>query len=259
MTSVFSEVKYLVRSEHRVTALNALSEGPVSRSDLRELTGSSSSTISRMLAEFEDRCWIERSGSQYEATPLGSFVAEGIMALLGRMETEWKLREVVRWFPMANVEFDLIQRLGDAEIILATESDPMAPLRRAADQLHDGAQLRFLTTQVAAWYFHRVKEHVIRHDLVVEGVVTPDVFETLTTDPAMEAVSQDIYDSGSATLFISDEVPIKLHIIGDTVGVALVDNTTKLRGLVSSDDEAVYQWAVDIFETYRDEADPVIE
>ena len=257
MDSALTEIEFLVRSEHRVKALDGLSERPCSRSDLREMTGGSASTISRMLAEFEDRCWIERTGHRYEATPLGNFVAEGIMALLGRMETEGKLREVLRWFPVVNVDFDLIERLGDAEVVFATESDPMAPLRRAAEQLRDGVRLRFLTTQVAAWYFHRVKEHIDENELTVEGVVTPDVYDTLTSDPAMKALSQDIRDSGNATLFVSSEVPVKLHIIGDTVGVALVDNATNLRGLVSSNDDAVYRWAVDTFETYRDEADPV--
>ena len=241
-----AEIEFLVSSRHRVSVLDALSERPRSRSDLRERTGASASTISRTLAGFEDRCWIERTGHRYEATPLGSFVAEGTAALLGRMETEGKLREVLRWFPSADVQFDVVERPADAVVVFATESDPMAPLRRAAEQLRDGARLRFLTTQVAAWYFHRVDEHVARNDRVVEGVVTPCVLETLTNDPALSAVSREIRDSGNATLFVSDAVPMKLHVVGDAVGIALVDDSTTLRGLVSSTDDAVHEWAVGV-------------
>lgn len=169
MNSPLDEIEYLARSEHRVEALGALAERPLSRSDLRALTGASSSTVGRMLGEFEARYWIERVEHQYVITPLGAFVAEGLLTLLGRMETEQALRDVMRWFPTDNMDFDAIRCLSEAEIMFRTESDPIAPIRRAAGQLRAGTRLRFLTTQVTVPYFESLSEITVHDTMTIEG------------------------------------------------------------------------------------------
>jgi predicted transcriptional regulator len=99
MDQSLDEIGFLTRSEHRVEVLGALAERPHSRADLRVLTGASSSTIGRMLGDFEDRCWVERVDHRYEATPLGAFVVSGVTDLLERMETERLLRATWEWLP----------------------------------------------------------------------------------------------------------------------------------------------------------------
>lgn len=259
MDSPLDNVEFLARSEHRVEVLDALAEHPRSRADLRELTGASPSTIGRMLSEFEERWWIERIDHRYETTPLGTFVAEGMTALLGRMETERKLRDVMRWFPADETDFDVIRCLGDAEIVLPTESDPTAPIRRAGEQLRDGTRLRFLTTQVTVSYFDSVRETMVRNGMTVEGIVTPAVHDTLVNDTAIAAMYRDLCGSNDAVFSVTDNVPLILQIVDDSVGIGLVDGTKSPRGLVCSDDETVYKWAVDTFETYRDRAEPASE
>ncbi|WP_318568165.1 hypothetical protein [Salinigranum marinum] len=259
MSSSLEDVEYLVRSEHRVAVLDALADGPQSRSELRALTGASASTISRMLREFEARHWIGKEGHQFEATPLGAFVVEGLMRLLGRMETEQTLREVMRWFPTDDVEFDVVRCLRDAEIVFPTESDPMAPVRRAGQQLRAGTRLRFLTTQVTVQYFDVVRELVSDEGMHVEGVVTPGVYDTLVSDPAMAAVYDDLRDSEDVRVLVTEGVPLILQIVDDRVGVGLVDEAATPRGLICSDADRVHRWAVDTFETYRGEAEPVSE
>ena len=253
------EIGFLARSEHRVEVLDALTERPHSRADLRALTGASSSTIGRMLGEFEERCWVERVGHHYETTPLGAFVAEGVMALLERMETERTLRDVVHWLPTDDVGFDVIQCLSDAEVVFPTESDPMAPVRHAGAQLRAGARLRFITTQVTVSYFDSVTESVARDGMTVEGVVTPDVYDTLVGDTDLATVYRELSDSDGAVFFVADDIPLIVQIIDDAVGIGLVDEANNPRGLVCSDDERVHQWAVDTFETCRDGAEPVSE
>ena len=60
MTTSLDAVDWLTRSEHRVEVLEALTEGQRLRSELQELTGISRVTSNRMLAELEDRNWIDR-------------------------------------------------------------------------------------------------------------------------------------------------------------------------------------------------------
>jgi len=257
MDSPLDDIEFLARSPHRVEVLNALAERPQSRADLRALTGMSSSTIGRMLGEFENRNWISREEHQYEATQLGSFVAEGVMTLVGRMETEQKLRDVMQWFPSDEVDFDVVGSLRDAEIVVPTESDPTAPIRHAGKQLHTGRRLRFLTTQVTVSYFDSIREAVVRNGMTVEGVVTPAAYDILRNDTSIGAVYQDLYDSDDAAFFVTDDVPLIVQIIDDTVGVGLVDGAKNPRGLVCSDDETLHRWAVDTFETCCDGAEPI--
>jgi len=259
MNQPLDQIDFLSRSEHRVEVLDALAERPHSRADLRALTGASSSTIGRMLGEFEDRCWIERVERRYEATPLGAFVASGMTDLVKRMETEQKLRDVIRWFPSEGVDFDVVRCLRDAEIVVPTESDPMVPIRRAGGQLRAGTRLRFLTTQVTVSYFDSIREAVVRNGMAVEAVVTPAVYDTLTNDSAIGAVYQDLSDADDTAFFVTDDVPLIVQIIDDTVGIGLVDGAKNPRGLVCSDDETIHGWAVDTFETYCDRAEPVSE
>lgn len=253
------DVEFLARSEHRLEVLDALAEQPRSRAALRALTGASSSTIGRMLHEFEDRCWIERIDHRYEATLLGAFVVEGLTTLLERMETERELRAVMRWFPTDGVDFDVVRCLSDAEIVLSTESDPMAPVRRAGRQVRGGTRLRFLTTQVTVSYFGAVKETVRRNGMTVEGIVTPAARDTLLSDTPITAVYRELHGSDDAVLSVADDVPFILQIIDDRVGLGLVDAASNPRGLILSDDGTVHEWAVDTFETCHDEARPIRE
>lgn len=257
MGSPLEDIEFLARSEHRVTALDALSKRPQSRADLRALTGTSSSTIGRMLGEFEHRNWISRDGHQYQATLLGAFVAKEVMTLHERMGTERKLRDVVRWFPADEVDFDIVRCLGDAEVVVPTESDPTAPIRRASGQLQTGTRLRFLTTQVTVSYFNSIKKNVVRDEMTVEAVVTPDAHDTLVNDTAMAALWQDLYDSDDVVFSVAGDLPLILQIVDDTIGIGLVDGAKVPRALLLSDDETVHKWAVDTFETYRDEAEPI--
>jgi predicted transcriptional regulator len=259
MDSSLEEVEFLVRSEHRVAALDALADGPRSRSELRTTTGASSSTISRMLREFEARRWVEKDGRRFEATPLGAFVAEELTGLLGRMETERTLREVMRWFPTDDVASGVVRCLRDAEVVSPTESDPMAPVRRAGQQLRSGTRLRFLTTQVTVQYFDVVRELVFEEGMQVEGVVTPGVYDTLVNDPAMAAVYSELCDADDVAVLVTEDVPLILQIVDDRVGVGLVDEAATPRGLICSDADRVHRWAVDTFETCRGEAEPVTE
>lgn len=105
--SPIDDIAYLARSEHRAPTLVALTVRPRSRSELWEMTGVSSSTIRRTLREFEGRSWIRRNEYQYEATPLGAFVASAVAELIERVEVERTLRHVWQWLPNEESGFTL--------------------------------------------------------------------------------------------------------------------------------------------------------
>lgn len=104
-SSPIGDIAYLVRADHRVPTLVALTERPLSRSELRGLTDVSTSTMRRTLSEFADRTWVRKDGHEYVATRLGEVVASGVEDLIQRVETERMLRCVWPWLPDEISEF----------------------------------------------------------------------------------------------------------------------------------------------------------
>lgn len=239
--------------------LDALAEQPRSRADLRALTGASSSTIGRMLREFEERHWISREGHQYAATPLGGFVASGVIELVDRMETEQGLRDVMRWFPTDEVDFDVVRCLSDAEIVRwsPTNPDPTLHVRRVAEWLGAADRVRVAANMVTPSILEAIRKGIVHGEQTFEAVLTPDVFATVENDPEMASVLSELVDSENYTAFAYDDLPVRFFIADDTVGIGLSDDEDFLRELVVSDDEDVFAWAADTFEAYRDEAELV--
>ncbi|HZD43213.1 MAG TPA: helix-turn-helix domain-containing protein, partial [Methanomicrobiales archaeon] len=118
METALAEIEFLTRSEHRIECLDALAERPRSRADLQKLTGASSSTIGRLLHEFETRGWIRRDGHQHRATSDGLFVAGELTTLLDRIDTRQKLRDVARWLPAEKLGIS-IESFSEAVVTVA--------------------------------------------------------------------------------------------------------------------------------------------
>jgi predicted transcriptional regulator len=60
MCSSLDNVEFLVRPESRVEVLDATHEAPRTRDELKQATDASRTTLSRMLADFEEQEWIVR-------------------------------------------------------------------------------------------------------------------------------------------------------------------------------------------------------
>lgn len=256
MGTALDDVAFLALSRNRIALLEALTDGDEhTRDELLATTDVSRPTLARILDDLEERAWIDQYGQRCRITHLGAWVYEEFADLLETMATAGTLRDVIRWFPTEDVDLEVLRRLGDAELVLATESDPLAPIRRACTQLRSATHLRFLTTQVTVWYFDALVERVRDDGLAVEGVLTPAAYETLVTTDALATACRTLVETGDVELSVADEVPYVLQVVDDRVGIGLVDETTAPRGIVCTDDDAVAEWAETAFETYRRRAD----
>ena len=250
------DIAFLANSEHRIQVLHALAPTPRSRNELADETDASRVTLARILRELAERHWIDRVGHEYELTPLGLLVFEAFTSLLETIETEQRLRQIVAWLPMDTLPFD-VTCLSDADIVLPTESNPVAPLLRAAETVQTGEQVQILSYQVTAPTIDLLWERVIRDDQPFEGLGTPAVLDTMLTDPALAAKSQDLIESDQTTLFVHPDVDLIMHIIDDHVYIGVTDDEDNPRALIGSANETIYEWAVDTFEGYRAEATPI--
>lgn len=88
-------VEFLARSPSRVRVLEAIQEDPRTRNELKDLTDVSRFTLSRTLADFEDRGWIVRSGQRYELTGKGGLVSSELKTLLSNLAAAEELDGVL--------------------------------------------------------------------------------------------------------------------------------------------------------------------
>ncbi|WP_247002390.1 helix-turn-helix transcriptional regulator [Halosolutus gelatinilyticus] len=252
-SSPLDDVEYLARSEHRVTALDALSRRPQSRADLRTLTGVSQSTIGRTLRAFEDRRWITREGAHYEATALGTFVATGMRELIDRLETEHRLREVWEWLPSEATGFT-IEMISDAVVTVAAADDPYRPVNRFLTLLREADRFRFVGFDVAL--LEPCKDELCGR--IVEGMHTE-----IIAPPAVAKYIRSTAPEQFAAALESGNLVVRLHDDLPHYGVSLFDTRIAISGydpasgsvrvLVDTDGPAAREWAESAYDAYRRE------
>ena len=255
--SSIDDIAYLVRSEHRVSTLAALTVRPRSRSELWEMAGVSSSTMRRTLTEFEKRHWIRRNGYQYEVTQMGGFIASAVTELIERVETERRLRDVWHWLPGEESGFT-VEMCSDAVVTVAEADDPYRPVNRFVSLLRETDRFRFVGFDIAL--LEPCRDELSRR--IVDGMRTeiidpPSVARyILSTYP--EHCSEPL-ESGNLTVRLHDDLPpYGVSIFADRVGISGYDSDSgTVRVLVDTDAPEVREWAEATYESYRREARPL--
>ncbi|WP_290815936.1 winged helix-turn-helix domain-containing protein [Halovivax sp.] len=245
------DIEFLARSAHRVTALDALADGPRSRAELQTMTGASTSTIGRTLREFEDRYWIERDGNAYVATSLGSFVASGMRELVDRIETEHKLRDVWEWLPAEASGFT-VEMSADAIVTVASVDAPYRPVNRFLSLLRETDRLRFAGFDVAL--LEPCKDELRRR--IVDGMETEIVDPPSVARYVLSAHADHCtgpLESGNLTVRIHDDLPLYgIGLFDDRVAISGYDpDSGTVRVLVDTDSSDAREWAESTYETYR--------
>ncbi|WP_254544299.1 helix-turn-helix transcriptional regulator [Halomarina pelagica] len=255
MDAALDEIKYLAASAHRIEVIDALADGPHSRADLRALTGASSSTIGRTLAEFEDRGWAVRNGHQHRATSTGAFVAEEVVSLLHRMETRQKLREVAQWLPTEKLGIT-IDAFSEAVVTVDDTDDPYRSVRRYDDLIEEAETMRAFGTATLKSANAGTLFRNVRSGMETEIIYPPPIVEAVL-DWSPEAAKRGL-DSGTLTILLHDALPCGLTIFDDRVALTGYDpDTGMLRAIVDTDAPEAREWATSLYESYRAEARPL--
>jgi predicted transcriptional regulator len=253
---VLEEVDFLCRSVNRVVVLDALTEGSFERRELGEQTGVSRPTLGRILDDFEERNWVVQNDRKYRATAVGELIVESLDTFLEQMATARALAPMMQWMPPEGLGFD-VRRLRDAEIVYATTSDPLAPLRQLDEWLQSGGRVHLVSYEITASGLDAVGQAIDDHDEQLVAIFTPGVYDAIEQDPEMLAAFRELLGADNAEFYVSTEQkPVLLTIFDDRTCIGLAENGIPQAVLVSEDD-AVRSWAVETFAEYRDRAEPV--
>lgn len=255
--AAIGDVAHLTRAAHRVTVLETLAAAPRSRTELREVTGMSSSTIGRTLREFENRCWIERTGHSYETTELGSFVASAIREAIDRIELERTLRDVWDWLP-AEVRSLRLETLSDATVTVAATDAPYRPVNRFVTLLEETETFRFLGSDVAL--LEPCRDEL--RERVLAGMQTEVIDPPRAARYVLEAYPDHCVgplESGNLTILLHENVPdYGIAIFDDRAAICGYDSQTgTVRVLIDTDADTVRAWAESTYDSYRRESRPL--
>lgn len=257
MESALEEIEFLALSANRVEVLRLLAANRRARSDLAAAIGASQATLGRILSDFEERSWIRREDGEYVATATGRLVVEGFTDLLEILETEGKLRDVVRYLPTRAMEFNL-RRLADATITVPSQTRPNAPVQRVIDLVGDADEVRVFSHAFNEQSLALLRERTTRGEGTFRGVFSRSAIDALADDSGLRGQLASLLDADGAAIRVGEEgISLAVTVADDVVHLLLRDDDGVLRASVDTDDPAVRSWAQDAFDRYWRTASPL--
>lgn len=258
MEGALDDIRFLASSANRVRVLDALTDGPATRRDLQEATGTARSTAARVLNEAEARGWVSSEGSRYRITPVGAAMLSAFTACAETTEGIGRLGEAIGWLPEPARTLDP-RYLRDARITTPAEGNPTAPLDRGEELICAADEYRGLTRNSLPRYMEAIRDLVGRDRLDFEGVVEAGFVEVLRDDPERAALWDGVADR---TRLYDGDVPINMHLVDGAVLIWLCDENgagddVVVKGLLESEHPRVVSWAESYYEEYREAADPL--
>lgn len=272
------DIAYLARSENRLQVLAALTtripppgkEPPsYDKRDLAGLTGTSRTTLGRILTEFEDRKWVRRTiDGEYVATPQGKHMAVQFEQLLGSVGTIQELDEAMANFPASDLSIggtDAVYGIQDFDEV--TIHRPGAYDPKTLGQVL-GERTRASATHYSLAFAAPVKPYV---DAFVEKTESDgwEANELVYSERLIDwygpntrptrTQARNILETTNIRLFgYEGHMPCQLFIFDETV---IIDNSqatnVDVGTFVESRNPTVRAWAVDLFNRYKENSTEV--
>lgn len=251
------DVTFLTRSEHRIGILDAVSEKPRGRHELREITGASRVTVNRILDDLEARGWIVRQDGRCEATPKGAFVADEVTGLISNLTVSEKLEDALQWMPTDAFDFDL-SHLADAEVFRKSDwEDHTETIRRITDLVNRSSRIRGTAVGFSHEVVNAIREATTENDISFEVVVEQSTLDMIRGDAGLRTRFQEILESQNTAMARYEGQP-PLHMVMVLDQTVMVCGTPSgggpRQGWVRTNNDTVRTWAVGYFESALDDS-----
>lgn len=257
--NALEDIAYLSRSINRVRILDVLTDRPASRQELVESIGTSRATIDRVVNEFENRGWAERTvDGTYIATAWGIHLQEQFNPFLESVAALHRLGGAVEWLPVEELTIGL-HHFADAEVVGQEQDDPVETIDMMVEMVEAATDFRAFTHLVPPVPLAEATlDGVESGRLTAEGVLTADSIAFLSDHPDRRECWAAIIDAGGPLYRYDGDIPCNVWVIDETVlikksgpepfadayGVPIVSQNREVRA-----------WANQLIDTYRDRAD----
>lgn len=251
------DVAYLARSGNRVRLLDVLSSGSYTRRDLNERTEIARTTVGRIVNEFEEQGWVERTrDGVYTATPTGVRVAGEFMPFLESMAAIRKLGDTVAWFRAPDQSVGL-HHFSDATIRRPEPTAPMSPMEYLTERLREADELRCLVGIALPVSFEiAMRDRAVEGDFAVEHVVSDGEFAYVRDHPERAPRWREYVEAGANVYRYDGTIPCNLVVLDETVYVGKTQSEYgEPYTVIECENEAARAWAREIIETHRADAE----
>jgi predicted transcriptional regulator len=254
MTGSLDEVAFLANSPNRLDVLRTLANEPHTRRELVDATDASRPTVGRIVGDFEERGWVERTGRRYELTPSGRLVTNAFLDLLDVVETERGLRTAVQWLPTERIGFD-IELFAGADVSIPEPGYSHRPINRFIELVAEAESARGFGIATLAPMSAETLLRRARSGVDVEIIYPRAVLEEILLSNAEAA--RDAVDRGTLVPMVHEDLPCGLYVFDDRTVLGGYDRETGvLRVVVDTATPDAIEWADALYERYRDEAEP---
>lgn len=283
-TEALKDIAYLARSSNRVRVLDELTPEDLrtgqgwagyTRRELEDMTGGSRPTLSRILTEFEDRGWVERTNDgRYIATRRGELVAAQFSPVVDSLGTVEELGPVADLLPIeeltvgpnAGVPVPLAH-FRDATIRRPKGFDPDDFSRYLIRFVEDATRFYWVTyVGPSEKLATAINEHVVGGPLRSKGIYPSHLVEhyqsvgpIIHDDDIRDQLRDETWEEVGLEWHSYDgHLPCNLFIFDETV---IIENS-QVRGIdpgtvIEVRDETVRYWALELFERYLDRSEQV--
>lgn len=256
MTDADDTISFLTASTTRARALRALaSEGELARDELYDRLDASRRTVKRALAALSERGFVAcgPGGERYRLTSLGDSIAAAYRSCIERTATAERLAPFLSRVDADAFDLD-VAALADAEVVVATDAAPFAPLDRFLELRANARSVRVLSPLVQAQSLSRAAERVGDDEFRFAAVVSADAVDAARSTPEYERAFRETLGADSfETYRYEGTVPFVVALIDGTVALGVTEGETP-HALVLSENERAREWATATFERYRDAA-----
>lgn len=247
------DVAYLSRSKRRVQILDLLTRASYTRGEVEEATGFARTTIDRIVNEFEDRGWTERTmEGGYIATPTGERVATEFSPFVESIGAIRKLGDLVAWLPTDEVPIEL-RHFRDATIRRPDTTDPTSTVSYLTELLRGASEFHCIVGVAPPVAFEKsMRDRVESGELTTEHVINDQEYYYLLQDQDRLPRWREYIAAGGNLYLYEGAVPCNLFIFDDTVIIAHSQGEIgdPLVGIESMD-ETVRFWALEVIDEYK--------
>ncbi|WP_267643230.1 helix-turn-helix transcriptional regulator [Haloarchaeobius amylolyticus] len=242
-----------VEAIKRADVLETLRDGSKTRADLMKALDVSRTTIHRIVRDLEAQDLLVQSDDEFELSPFGRAVAAEVSTFQQRLTTARRLQPFLATQTDESVDVD-VGPFADATITEPGPSNPYAPVARFMELLRKSSTLYgFDTTTIAPIFVDEIREEIL------DGMTTDVVYLPTVVDDIVEAYPDAVrtaLESGELSLSTHEELPFGLAIFDGRIGLGGYDEQTgMLTVFVDTDNPEARDWALDLYERYREEAD----
>lgn len=267
LSDTLEDIAYLTRSENRVQILTALAATGATpgeptpgytRRELEEQTEASQPTLSRILTEFEDRRWIERTAEgEYVATPLGAHLTDELTPFLRSIDALRDFGEVAAILPTAELTIDR-HHFGDATIRRPEGPKPVDFRRYLVGLLQRGSSTLYVLSQgpAPATPGSDVHERIVSGRLKYVLINSAHIHDYFRDIPEARKAAREQLEAGAQYYSYNGQIPCNLFILDETVVIENSETDELEAGTaIESQNETVRTWALELFERYREDAE----